>query len=263
MKNKPFWHSPKEIRPVGLMAEDLSADIGTGLRLAREQSGVSLREIADRTKLPVRSLAALERNQIAQLPGGIYRRALIRAYAKEVGLDPEATLRGFLAHYPDGILAPVTAPPAAPRPGLWKTLMGFFGATVPLAAGVIYFTLSAGREASRDAGTTSIRTTADSGGEASEALIALRESPVMMMISVSSDTRLQVIADGQELVAREVAAGETIRVELRTDVVLIGDNAGAVQFSINGRAARTLGASGAPLSARIARDSYQDWLIKP
>ena len=57
--------------------------IGTRLRVAREQSGLSLRQIADATKLSVRALDALERERIAQLPGGIYRRAIVRAYARK------------------------------------------------------------------------------------------------------------------------------------------------------------------------------------
>jgi cytoskeletal protein RodZ len=73
------------------------------LRRARERSGRSLRDIADVTKLSIRNLSALEHNRITQLPGGIYRRAIVRAYAAHVGLDPEKTLRAFLTHYPDDV----------------------------------------------------------------------------------------------------------------------------------------------------------------
>jgi hypothetical protein len=43
--------------------------------------------------------------------------------------------------------------------------------------------------------------------------------------------------------------------------VFVGDDAGAVHFSINGRAGRTLGESGSPLTARISRTDYQQWLM--
>jgi cytoskeletal protein RodZ len=76
---------------------------GTTLRGARERAGVSIRHIADTTKLSVRNLRALEDNHITQLPGGIYRRAIVRAYAAHVGLDPEVTLRAFLEQYPDEV----------------------------------------------------------------------------------------------------------------------------------------------------------------
>jgi cytoskeletal protein RodZ len=80
---------------------DASHDFGAHLRQAREQRGVSLREIAERTKISVLALEALERNDISRLPGGIFTRAFVRSYASEVGLDPEDTVRRFLARFPD------------------------------------------------------------------------------------------------------------------------------------------------------------------
>ena len=78
-------------------------DFATTLRRAREHSGLSLRHISDATKMSVRNLSALESNHITRLPGGIYRRAIVRAYAAHVGLDPETTLRSFLEPYPDDV----------------------------------------------------------------------------------------------------------------------------------------------------------------
>jgi cytoskeleton protein RodZ len=123
------------------MAEQTTDDIGARLRRAREQAGLSLRQIADTTKLSVRSLDALERNRIGQLPGGIYRRAMVRAYASEVGLDPEPTLRDFLALYPDEVPSAsqvVEEPPPAPsRRGLY-TVVAFVAGLIPLVAGYFY-----------------------------------------------------------------------------------------------------------------------------
>ncbi|MEP7117509.1 MAG: helix-turn-helix transcriptional regulator [Acidobacteriota bacterium] len=76
------------------------------LRTKREASGRSLRDVADVTKLGVRVLDALERNQIERLPPGIFRRSVVRSYAREIGLDPEATLAAFLARHPDNLPPP-------------------------------------------------------------------------------------------------------------------------------------------------------------
>ena len=77
-----------------------AADFGSRMRHTREQRGVSLRQIAQTTKLSVSALEALERNDISRLPGGIFSRAFIRSYAAEIGADPENTVRDFLAQYP-------------------------------------------------------------------------------------------------------------------------------------------------------------------
>ncbi len=93
------------IQPV---ADHSHKDFGGALRREREDRGISLREIATTTKISVRSLEALERNQIARLPGGVFTRAFVRSYAVQVGLDPERTVRDFLSAFPD-VQRPETA----------------------------------------------------------------------------------------------------------------------------------------------------------
>src|ERR1700674_2540932 len=83
------------------MATDrVTGDFGRKLRDARERRGVTLRQIANATKISVRVLEALERNDISRLPGGIFSRAFVRSYAVEIGLDPEAIIQEFIAQFP-------------------------------------------------------------------------------------------------------------------------------------------------------------------
>ncbi|MGD9903872.1 MAG: helix-turn-helix domain-containing protein [Vicinamibacterales bacterium] len=107
------------------MVLDTADDLGAALRQHREAAHRTLRELADATKLGVRTLDALERNHVDKLPPGIFRRAVVRAYAREVGLDPEDTLRVFLARHPDDLpppgralspVADVDTPPARVSP---------------------------------------------------------------------------------------------------------------------------------------------------
>src|SRR5919206_5131652 len=83
-----------------VMGEHPVIDFGTKMKRAREARGVSLRQIATATKISVAALEALERNDISRLPGGIFSRAFVRSYAIEVGVDPEQTVREFLAQFP-------------------------------------------------------------------------------------------------------------------------------------------------------------------
>jgi cytoskeletal protein RodZ len=71
------------------------SDFGAKLRNARERRGISLRQIETKTKVSIAALESLERNDVSRLPGGIFARALVRSYAAEVGLDPDATVREF------------------------------------------------------------------------------------------------------------------------------------------------------------------------
>src|SRR5512134_1594009 len=90
--------------------------VGARLREAREKRGVSLRQIANSTRISVMSLEALERSDLSRLPGGIFTRAFIRAYAQEVGLDPDRTIQDFIAELPPDA-ATATAHPAAIEDG--------------------------------------------------------------------------------------------------------------------------------------------------
>ena len=53
------------------MADRHSGDSGRKLREARERRGMTLRQVAEATRISVRALESLERNDIARLPGGI------------------------------------------------------------------------------------------------------------------------------------------------------------------------------------------------
>ena len=79
---------------------DRSADFGGRMKRLREARGVSLRLMADNTKIPLATLEALERNDIGRLPGGIFSRAIVRAYAEEVGTDPDTGVRDFVLQFP-------------------------------------------------------------------------------------------------------------------------------------------------------------------
>jgi transcriptional regulator with XRE-family HTH domain len=79
----------------------MNSGFGARLRLQREQQQITLAAIADQTKIKASLLDRLEHDDVSQWPKGIFRRAYIRAYAKAIGLEPDAVAREFLELYPD------------------------------------------------------------------------------------------------------------------------------------------------------------------
>ena len=69
---------------------------GEELRRQRELRGVSLREISDVTKINIRFLEALERNEFRHLPGGQFNKGFIRAYSRHIGVNPEAMVDAYM-----------------------------------------------------------------------------------------------------------------------------------------------------------------------
>lgn len=70
---------------------------GETLKRERESRAISLEEISSATKIATRSLRALEEEQFQQLPGGVFNRGFVRAYARYVGLDEEKAVADYNA----------------------------------------------------------------------------------------------------------------------------------------------------------------------
>jgi len=65
------------------------------LRLARETRGIALRDISEQTRISMRYLEAIEADDYRRLPGGIFNRSFIRAYAKFVGYDEQDAMEDY------------------------------------------------------------------------------------------------------------------------------------------------------------------------
>jgi len=144
------------------MPEEVNPDFGAMLRQARERRGLSLASLAGATRISLVVLEALERNDISRLPGGIFSRAFVRAYAREVGIDPEDTVRAFIASFPSEDMAAMDAAPKAPlrpairfEPGgdLQRTLRRLLAVVVAVGLVVAYLAWSGRLDSWRRAGT--------------------------------------------------------------------------------------------------------------
>lgn len=91
MENKPENTSP------------LSAGVGASLKKARENAGLGLGEVADRLKLSVRQLEAIEKDDFQQLPGAAFVRGFVRNYARFLNIDDTPLLAALEEHFPSAV----------------------------------------------------------------------------------------------------------------------------------------------------------------
>jgi cytoskeletal protein RodZ len=70
---------------------------GDKFRKARERQGIKLEDVSNSTKIGSRMLRAIEEEHFDQLPGGVFNKGFVRAYAKYLGLDEEETITGYVA----------------------------------------------------------------------------------------------------------------------------------------------------------------------
>src|SRR5215831_15754810 len=84
--DSPVFPQPEEGR--SMKHEDNVLELAT----IRRNRGISLEQIAQATKISVRSLDAIERGDFRKLPGGIYNTSYIRQYARAIDYDEAAIL---------------------------------------------------------------------------------------------------------------------------------------------------------------------------
>ena len=138
-----------------MTAQKGASGFGDKLREARERRGLSLRQIANATKISMITLEALERNDIKRLPGGIFSRGVVRSYAIEVGLDPESTIEEFMGQFPQDSVTqghPTTTQvedheAVESDRRMAATFLRLILISVPIAAFVIYFAMHGRRSA--------------------------------------------------------------------------------------------------------------------
>ena len=74
------------------------ATFGEDLRRQREIRGISLREIAEATKVSQRLLEALEKDDYRNLPAPVFARGFVREYARYLGLDADEMVSRYVHH---------------------------------------------------------------------------------------------------------------------------------------------------------------------
>jgi cytoskeleton protein RodZ len=276
--------------------ESQPGDFGGRLREARERRGMSLRQIANATKISVAVLEALERNDVSRLPGGIFGRAFVRSYAVEVGLDPERTIQEFITAFPHDVI--VAGHPLvlqaeiqllAPRRGAAPAL--FLAAAVAVAAGLtVYFgafrTLasyaapltqrlaamrapdlpaipgpSAARSEPEDSAPNgdAERPPADAAPARTIAATAA-DDRLTVRLSVSRPCWISAMVDGRKAIERLLQTGEDQTIDVRREIVLTAADAGAVALTLNGAIAKPLGSAGEVVTARLSLANFRDFL---
>ncbi len=84
--------------------------LGTRFRQERERQKITLDDVATSTKIGTRMLKALEDDHFDQLPGGIFNKGFVRAYARHLGMDEEQAITDYLAA--TGASQPIKEPEA-------------------------------------------------------------------------------------------------------------------------------------------------------
>jgi len=243
--------------------------LGAELRKQREIRGISLKEIADATKISRRYLEALESDDHSMLPAPVFTRGFVREFARHIGLDAEemADRYNALAKAEADVEAEDELRHSQPLPlvRVDRNLVVF--AVLLLAFCIVVWWVwrnmgTASEEPVRAAETTAVEPAADTPSaeaapEDGEVPTAEEPDRLELRIAVKEDTWVILRIDGEAETNEVLRAGDvrtfTADEEFRFEVV---GNAGGVDLTLNGTPVAPLGASG-----RVVRNVVLDWNV--
>lgn len=264
---------------------------GEDLRRERELRQITLREVAEATKINLRFLEALENNDFDVLPGGFFVRGFIKSYARHIGVNEEAMVNAYLmemsqqksrasvppapaaapsaatsaaaAAPPAEMPAPRPSAPARPRGGagpravtVGASLLAFFGLAFLLWNGVRQMGQGAAQAPAPAPPVEPASASAGSPPAAAAPADPLPES-LRMDLHLRERAWIRILCDGRELVNRTLDAGSRRSLECRDEISLSASDAGALEVEINGRPLPLPGSAGERLTPLVLR--RQDW----
>ena len=288
---------------------DEQLEFGAELAQAREQRGITLSELSRRTKIGIEALKAIERCDVTALPGGLYTRGFLRAYAREVGLNPDDIVRRYREKFKDQDLAAnaiaqldvgvnVTCAPGQVHvkdidamTRRWSRTAWLSGGAVVLLGTAIHFALtpstswrtvrdptirSAPKPAASSAAPSPPESSQTNAAAAAAAPVGtsglasfvgpIRPTDAPAANTLRLDVKptgtcwLSATADGQRVLYRLMEAGEHTQVEAHDEVTLLVGDPATCAFDINGAGVRQLGAPGQPVSIRLTRQNFEQYL---
>lgn len=255
------------------------ASFGDELRREREIRAISLKEIADATKISKRFLDAIERNDHKTLPAPVFTRGFVREYARYLGLNAEEMVNRYnyaaagddriekSAHLERLTPKPSDAPVAPPKRGIPSPLARvdrniyvFILVTVALAA-VIWWAVARKREARSDetrpvavpAATSKPRHAPRALATPAENAAATAQDAVLhLTVDMNGNSWIQLEADGASVFNDEMRRGEHRVFDAKNEFRFktIGNAAGP-RLTLNGVEIPPLGREGKVLHDRV------------
>ena len=222
--------------------------LGAFLRSKREERGIALEEMAEKTRIPLRYLSALEEDRLDALPGKVYERLFIRTYADLVGINVEELGRQF-KEIQNTLELKVRPEDERRSPFLKRGIYALGFLTVALVAALIFFR----REPEQPARPEPEAIPNLVPAQASDSFIPQLPAAPLQLQSLSLELEttesnwVKISADDKTVFEAELQPGEkkTFAAEQRLKLTL--GRAWGAQLRVNGQRLKKLGREGATL----------------
>ena len=245
------------------------ATLGQDLKKERELRGISLKEIADTTKINIRFLQALEEDQIEILPGSFFIKGILRSYSEYLGLDENDILNRY---YQEEQLKrqqqDEVEEEEEDRGGVSravKNLMTFTAVVIVLVGilVILYFIFHKGEEITptEQIYATQIPPQKTEVPSAVKEEITKEVTELNFSIKFHDLTWIELYADGNLVLEGNQEPGQEFQTRAERELIINCGNLGGFTYTINGIEGKSLGRSGAVLrDIRINLENLHEFI---
>jgi cytoskeletal protein RodZ len=254
---------------------------GDRLRREREMRGITLEEITESTKISRRHLEALEGEHFDQLPGGVFNKGFVRAYARFLGIDEDQAVADYSAASNEQPEPEDKFPleiHEEPKRGLnprrsHLPLVFAIAALLGVLVGYAFWAKSrphtnesvAGSTPHATPAATTIAPPVNTPVPAAEFASPAREAkaepsssqpvqaapgkPVkvfVVQVKAKEDSWVSIVADGKSVMERVLTAEKNKKIKAGKTLILRTGNAGGIEVSFNGVSLGSLGNENEP-----------------
>jgi cytoskeleton protein RodZ len=258
-------------------------EIGGDLRRARIARKKSLEDISRGTKINSLFLRAIESDAFDQLPGGLFTRGFLRAYAREVGLDPDEIVARYRAEYETAasettdVAQQHDEPSSTVRPPIdidgdaaRSRNIQILQLCIILLIVAVYFAVSRKPKPPQQTDVKVVEpvvaTSKPETPVATNGTVApdpTPDQPLALELRPRGPCWIEATADGKRVFGKLMDAGQQETITVRDEVMLRVGDPGAFVFAINGVPGRPVGEAGVPVSVRLDRQNYKTYLQPP
>jgi cytoskeleton protein RodZ len=231
-----------------------SGSFGDWLRRQRELREISLRDIAERTKISLRYLEAMEADRFDLLPAPIFAKGFLREYARYVGLSPDDVVNHYLSvHHPEELADPKEDTKSRARPKQvdpgptpmrrtwsWGLLLALAGLVLLVLVAVLaWFVDNRHKEPTNVNQAPSIAApppvqVAVPPPSPARPVPPPPSAPIQVSLDFNKDCWVEAVSDGKGHLAELRIQGESMQVEAQKSLTLTLGNAGVVDMRVNG-----------------------------
>lgn len=234
---------------------------GRYLQSIRLEQKINLEKVSEETRIAVRNLQLIEKEDLEALPDEVFVKGFLRAYARAIGADGEEAVRLYQARLNmEGRLA--DAGSFSPRSSFsaWRNLilsiMAILGVIALSLYSVSYLKTQSSEKQTGGTSADSMHSEAapirkESGSNDKKVAAAKPAEKFTLNLTAVDDTWIKAIIDNKEPREYNLMSGEKLEMEAYEGFNLLIGNAGGVELKLNGEPIKITGKAGEVVNIQL------------